>query len=77
MTNLKWLKQVEQKHVVRTLPKPVLCRIHELATIHPYPRVRKSKTSCDNNIDSSKLLVKANGAQPSSCGRIGRRKRHT
>lgn len=70
-------REVEQKHVVRTLPKPVLCRIRELATIHPYPRVRKAKTSCDNNIDSSKLLVKANGAQPSSCGRIVRRKRHT
>ncbi|KAJ0089185.1 hypothetical protein Patl1_32132 [Pistacia atlantica] len=70
-------KEVEQKHVVRTLPKPVLCRILELATIHPYPRVHNSKTSCDNNIASIKLPAKAKGAQPSCCGRNVRRKRHT
>ncbi|KAJ0028715.1 hypothetical protein Pint_35655 [Pistacia integerrima] len=70
-------KEVEQKHVVRTLPKPVLCRILELATIHPYPRVHNSKTSCDNNIASPKLPAKAKGAQPSSRGRNVRTKRHT
>ncbi|XP_007027366.2 PREDICTED: uncharacterized protein LOC18597982 isoform X1 [Theobroma cacao] len=33
------------KHAVRPLPKPVVRRIRELATIHPYPRVRSPKIS--------------------------------
>ncbi|KAK8688887.1 hypothetical protein V6N13_087622 [Hibiscus sabdariffa] len=33
------------KHPVRPLPKPVVHRILELATIHPYPKVHGPKTS--------------------------------
>ncbi|XP_022745980.1 telomere repeat-binding protein 1-like isoform X4 [Durio zibethinus] len=42
------------KHAVRPLPKPVVRRIRELATIHPYPRVRSSKISSVDYVPSSK-----------------------
>ncbi|XVE96640.1 hypothetical protein REPUB_Repub02eG0240100 [Reevesia pubescens] len=42
------------KHSVRPLPKPVVCRIRELATIHPYPKVRGLKISSSDYVRSSK-----------------------
>ncbi|XVE61691.1 hypothetical protein DITRI_Ditri06bG0060300 [Diplodiscus trichospermus] len=52
-------REVEDKlkHAVRPLPKPVVCRIRELATIHPYPRVRSPKSSSVDNVPSSKQLT--------------------
>ncbi|KAK8542069.1 hypothetical protein V6N12_014678 [Hibiscus sabdariffa] len=35
--------ETKPKHAVRPLPMPVVCRIHELATIHPYPMARCPK----------------------------------
>ena len=69
---LKWLKQVDPKHAMRSLPKPVLCRIRELATIHPYPRVPYSK-KCNGDTDSSRHPIKAKSAPFSSHGRNLRR----
>ncbi|GMI80968.1 TRF-like 8 [Hibiscus trionum] len=46
---------------VRLLPKTVVCRIRELATIHPYPKVRNS------NLSSKQLTTE--GAPVNSHGR--------
>lgn len=64
--------EVDPKHAMRSLPKPVLCRIRELATIHPYPRVPYSK-KCNGNTDSSRHPIKAKSAPFSSHGRNLRR----
>ncbi|KAK1308714.1 Telomere repeat-binding protein 4 [Acorus calamus] len=42
MTSKKKVKR-EQKHMNLPLPPAAVCRIRELAIIHPYPRERKSK----------------------------------
>ncbi|XWS55841.1 hypothetical protein CRYUN_Cryun09bG0034700 [Craigia yunnanensis] len=42
------------KHAVRPLPKPVVFRIRELATIHPYPKVHSPKISSVDYVHSSK-----------------------
>ncbi|KDO48057.1 hypothetical protein CISIN_1g011420mg [Citrus sinensis] len=60
--------EVDPKHAMRSLPKPVLCRIRELATIHPYPRVPYSK-KCNGDTDSSRHPIKAKSAPFSSHGR--------
>ncbi|XVE76167.1 hypothetical protein DITRI_Ditri12bG0151200 [Diplodiscus trichospermus] len=65
------------KHAVRPLPKPVVCRIRELATIHPYPKVRGPKTSSVEYVPSSKqpTTTTTKGASVYSHGRNLRRKR--
>ncbi|XWS59661.1 hypothetical protein CRYUN_Cryun08bG0140900 [Craigia yunnanensis] len=50
------------KHAVRPLPKPVVCHIRELATIHPYPRVRSPKISSVDYVPSSKHPTTTKGA---------------
>ncbi|XVF07886.1 hypothetical protein REPUB_Repub06bG0177700 [Reevesia pubescens] len=63
------------KHAVRPLPKPVVCRIRELATIHPYPKVRSPKLSSVGYVTSSKQLTTTKGAPVYSHGRNLRRKK--
>lgn len=41
-----------QQQASRSLPSYVLCRVHELAKIHPYPRVRSSKESLAGQVNS-------------------------
>ncbi|KAF5750391.1 TRF-like 8 putative isoform 1 [Tripterygium wilfordii] len=45
-------KEIEDKlkHAVRPLPKSVLCRIRELATVHPYPKDRNTKLSRGSHV---------------------------
>ncbi|XP_022743521.1 uncharacterized protein LOC111294477 isoform X2 [Durio zibethinus] len=62
------------KHAVRPLPKPVVCRIRELATIHPYPKVRSPKISPVEYVPSSKQPT-TKGASVYSHGRNLRRKK--
>ncbi|XWS66867.1 hypothetical protein CRYUN_Cryun05aG0237800 [Craigia yunnanensis] len=59
------------KHAVRPLPKSVVCRICELATIHPYPKVRCPKISSVDYVPSSKQPT-TKGASVYSRGRNGR-----
>ncbi|XP_022767326.1 uncharacterized protein LOC111311836 isoform X2 [Durio zibethinus] len=63
------------KHAVRSLPKPVVCRIRELATIHPYPKVRGPKISSVDYVPSSKQSTTTKGAPVYSHGRNLRRKK--
>ncbi|KAK1561966.1 hypothetical protein Q3G72_003999 [Acer saccharum] len=61
-------REVEQKHIARALPKDVITRICELATIHPYPsvpypRVRNSEiSSCNDHVASSELPTETESA---------------
>ncbi|KAK8558488.1 hypothetical protein V6N13_103663 [Hibiscus sabdariffa] len=49
--------EANTKHSVRLLPKTVVCRIRELAIIHPYPKVRNSNLSSVDSDPSSKQLT--------------------
>ncbi|TXG58488.1 hypothetical protein EZV62_016317 [Acer yangbiense] len=61
-------REVEQKHIARALPKDVITRICELATIHPYPsvpypRVRNSEMiSCNDHVASPELPTETESA---------------
>ncbi|KAK8611254.1 hypothetical protein V6N13_131313 [Hibiscus sabdariffa] len=46
--------ETKPKHAVRPLPMPVVCCIHELATIHPYPMARCPEKPSDQYVPSSK-----------------------
>ncbi|KAE8716417.1 Translin family protein isoform 1 [Hibiscus syriacus] len=66
--------EANAKHNVRMLPKTVVCRIRELATIHPYPKVCNSNlSSVDNDLSSKQLTT--GGAPVSSHRRNLRRKK--
>ncbi|XWS43577.1 hypothetical protein CRYUN_Cryun16bG0116200 [Craigia yunnanensis] len=62
-------------HAVRPLPKPVVNRIHELASIHPYPRVHSPKISSVDYVPSSKQPTTTKGAPVYSHARNLRRKK--
>ncbi|XP_039002313.1 uncharacterized protein LOC120128748 isoform X2 [Hibiscus syriacus] len=68
--------ETKPKHAVRHLPMPVVCRIHELATIHPYPMARCPKKPSDHNyVPLSKQPRTAKVAPVYSQGRDLRRKK--
>ncbi|KAL5809520.1 hypothetical protein ACOSQ3_030211 [Xanthoceras sorbifolium] len=70
-------REVEQKQDAHTIPKHVISRIRELATIHPYPSVYNSKISRNDHVTSSKLPTKTEGAPSNLRERNVRRKKHT
>ncbi|TYH89441.1 hypothetical protein ES332_D01G261200v1 [Gossypium tomentosum] len=57
------------KHYVRPLPKTVVCRIRELATIHPYPKARSPNLSSINSDPSSKQPTTTKAAPINTHGR--------
>ncbi|GMI84745.1 TRF-like 8 [Hibiscus trionum] len=67
--------ETKPKHVVRPLPMPLVCRIHELATIHPYPMARSPKKPSDRYVPSSKQPRTTEAAPSHSPGRKLRRKK--
>ncbi|KAK8546309.1 hypothetical protein V6N13_067530 [Hibiscus sabdariffa] len=68
--------ETKPKHAVRPLPMPVVCRIHELATIHPYPMARGPKKPSDRHVPSSKQPRTTEVAPFHSHRRNSLRKKH-
>ncbi|KAE8684825.1 Detected protein of confused Function [Hibiscus syriacus] len=68
--------ETKLKHAVRHLPMPLVCRIHELATIHPYPMARCPKKPSEHHyVPLSKQLRTAKVSPFYSQGRNLRRKK--
>ncbi|TYH32350.1 hypothetical protein ES288_A01G245100v1 [Gossypium darwinii] len=57
------------KHYVHPLPKTVVCRIRELATIHPYPKAHSPNLSSINSDPSSKQSTTTKGTPINTHGR--------